>query len=281
MKKLVIIDINNFIYRAYFGIQQRLTAPDGTPVNAVFGTFNMIHRLIKDQKPTAVIVAKDSRESKRKELYPEYKQNRSKMPEDLIKQIKLIHEMLGLMNFFIMESPGYEADDIIHSVVNKYHESYDKILIASSDKDLMQLVDDKVNCIDTMKDKVYGTGEVSVKLGVNPNQVVDFLALLGDSSDNIPGVKGIGEKTAVKLLKEYGSLDGLYLNIQKLPDGKAKSNLIEHEAMARLSYSLAQLKTVTTVDEIPEFCNEFKPELKDFLLKLNMKSAITKLSGDN
>ena len=277
MKKLVIIDINNFIYRAYFGIQQRLTAPDGTPVNAVYGVFNMIHRLLLNLQPTTVVVAQDSRQSLRKELYPQYKENRSKMPEDLIKQVSIINDMLKFMNLTLIESPGYEADDIVNSLVKSFHSQFDEIYIASGDKDLMQLVDSKVKCVDTMKDKIYGISDVEEKLGVNPKQVLDFLALLGDSSDNIPGVKGVGEKTAVKLIKEYGSINELYKKIDQLPEGKLKEKLTAQESEARLSYNLAQLKLVQLPDSLPLYSKETSPELIQLLEKLNMKSSLSKL----
>jgi DNA polymerase-1 len=278
MKKLVIIDINNFIYRAFFGIQQRLTAPDGTPVNAVYGVFNMLHKLLQGIDATAVIVAQDSKQSLRKALYPQYKENRSKMPDELRKQIALVNEMLSLLNFTLLEVPGYEADDIISGLAKKFYHQFDEIYIATGDKDLMQLVNDKVKCIDTMKDKIYTAKEVQEKLGVLPHQVVDFLALLGDSSDNIPGVTGIGEKTAVKLISQFGSINEIYARIQELPENKTKINLINQEAQARLSYDLASLKDVTIPDSLPEYVRSNRPELKEFFLRLNMKSAVEKLN---
>jgi DNA polymerase-1 len=273
---LVIIDINNFTYRAYYGIQQPLSAPDGTPVNAVFGVFNMLHRLINKLKPTHIIVTKDSKISIRKNLYPEYKMNRQKMPEDLGKQIELINEMLELMNLPSVEVSGYEADDLINSLAKKYKDEFKEVYIASTDKDLMQLVCSNVFCIDTMKDKIYGPNEVKEKLGVEPCQIVDFLALLGDSSDNIPGVKGIGEKTAIKLLSEHRSLDGIYLNLDKIPAGKLKDNLINEKHTADLSYSLAQLKDLDVPMVIPEYLKNHS-KLANFFTRLNMKSLLSKI----
>jgi DNA polymerase-1 len=280
MKKLVIIDINNFVYRAYYGIQQRLTAPDGTPVNAVFGVFNMIHRLLTSTNPTAVVVAKDSKKSLRKDFYPQYKENRSRMPDDLLKQVALIHTMLDLMNLKSIEVVGYEADDIINSLAKNLTNDFDEIYIASGDKDLMQLVNTKVKCIDTMKDKTYGSEEVLDKLGVLPHQIVDFLALVGDSSDNIPGVKGIGEKTAIKLINQFGSIDSLYSKIQELPESKTKANLIDQEDQARLSYQLAILKDIPVEKDFPLYNNKPSQDLVDFFTKLNMKSVLAKLSSD-
>jgi DNA polymerase-1 len=275
-KTLVIIDINNFTYRAYYGIQQPLTAPDGTPVNAVFGVFNMLHRLINKVNPTHVIVTKDSKVSLRKEQYPEYKSNRQKMPEDLSKQIELINEMLDLMGLQFLEISGYEADDLINSLAKNLKSEFEEIYIASTDKDLMQLVCSNVFCIDTMKDKIYAHNDVIEKLGVDPSQIVDFLALLGDASDNIPGVKGVGEKTAIKLLKDNQSLDGIYQNISKLPEGKLKANLIQEESTARLSYSLAKLKDVEISLELQNFSKDYR-KLVPFFTKLNMKSLLSKI----
>jgi DNA polymerase-1 len=275
-KTLVIIDINNFTYRAYYGIQQPLTAPDGTPVNAVFGVFNMLHRLINKVNPTHVIVTKDSKVSLRKEQYPEYKSNRQKMPEDLSKQIELINEMLDLMGLQFLEISGYEADDLINSLAKNLKSEFEEIYIASTDKDLMQLVCSNVFCIDTMKDKIYAHNDVIEKLGVDPSQIVDFLALLGDASDNITGVKGVGEKTAIKLLKDNQSLDGIYQNISKLPEGKLKANLIQEESTARLSYSLAKLKDVEISLELQNFSKDYR-KLVPFFTKLNMKSLLSKI----
>ena len=277
MKKLVIIDINNFIYRAYFGIQQRLTAPDGTPVNAVHGTFSMIHRLLLDSKPSHVVVAKDSKHSLRKEIYPQYKENRSRMPEDLQKQIPLIYQMLDFMNLDKMEYLGYEADDIINSLVQKYQTEFDEILIASGDKDLMQLVNSKVKCVDTMKNKTYGALDVKAKLGISPHQVLDYLALLGDSSDNIPGVQGVGEKTAVKLIDQFDSLTNIYNNLPALSE-KLRKKLEEQKAQALLSQELARLKLVELNQLLSPFSGDYKKkELVEFLAKLAMKTSITKV----
>lgn len=273
---LVIIDINNFIYRAYYGIQQPLHAPDGTPVNAVLGVFNMLHKLFGRLKPTHVVVTKDSKQSLRKERYPEYKQNRQKMPEDLAKQISLIYEMLTLMKIPLLEVSGYEADDLIGALVKKHKDSFYQIYIASTDKDLMQLVGDNVFCIDTMKDKIYNSTFVEEKYGIAPSQIVDFLALLGDSSDNIPGVKGIGEKTAIKLLKEHTSLDGIYKNIHTLNEGKLKTNLTNEEEIARLSYELALLKDIEVEHELPVYLRNHQ-DLVPFFTRLNMKSLLNKI----
>ena len=280
MKQLVIIDINNFIYRAYFGIQQRLTAPDGTPVNAVYGVFNMLHRLLVSSNPSSVIIAKDSKASLRKDLYPQYKENRSRMPEDLVVQLPLIYKMLEQLNLPCLEASGYEADDIIYSLVSLFEPSFDNLLIASGDKDLMQLVSEKVHCIDTMKDKTYDTNGVKEKFGLAPNQILDFLALLGDSSDNIPGVTGIGEKTAVKLILQFGSLDNIYLNLTDIK-GKLKTNLEEQKDKAYLSYELAKLKSIPnfTPELTPFVLKNYKPELKAFFESLNMRTSIQKLDA--
>jgi DNA polymerase-1 len=281
MKTLVIVDINNFIYRAYFGIQHRLQAPDGRSVNAVFGVFNMIHSMLQKLDPTAVVIAKDSNKSFRKDIFPDYKNNRSHMPEDLFQQVPLIYQMLDLMSFSSVESSGFEADDVIYSLAKQYSQDFEQVYIATGDKDLFQLVDDKVKCVDTMKDKIYGKQEVQEKLGISPNQVVDFLSLIGDSSDNIPGVSGIGEKTAVKLIKEHGSLAGIYSNIEKLAEGKIKQNLIKEEAIAKMSYELASLKEIPTLNCDFNYSKTPSPELISFFEKLNMKSIVEKLKKSN
>lgn len=276
-KTLVIIDLNNFIYRAFFGIQQPLKTPEGQLVNAVYGTFNMLHRILVDLKPHSVVAALDSRTSTRKEEYADYKSNRSKMPDDLRPQIPLIHQMLESMGVQMVMEEGLEADDLIYNLCLE-SQDFDEVYIASSDKDLMQLVDDKVKVYDSMKQKVYDRAGVIEKFGVAPEQIVDYLSLLGDSSDSIPGVKGIGEKGAVKLLQEYKSLDGIYANIQSVkPDG-VKNKLIAGENDAKLSYQLASLrKTKTSLILTPWVMDKTKITL--LLNSWNMKSALFKLQG--
>lgn len=276
MKKLVIVDLSNIVYRAFFGLQQPLKTPEGVLVNAVYGTFNMLFSTISDLKPDSIVVALDSRKSDRKEEYADYKSNRSKMPDDLRPQIPMVHEMLSKMGIQMVEEPGLEADDLIYSLVES-GKDFDQIYILSGDKDLMQLVNEKVKIYDSMKQKIYDRQSVIEKFGVTPEQIVDFLSILGDSSDMIPGVPGIGEKGASKLLATYGSLDNIYNQIDSVkPDG-IKNKLIAGKESAYLSQSLAKLRLAKTdLSIMPWVLN--KSEIIELLTKWNMKSAIGKIS---
>lgn len=275
MKKLVIIDLNNFIYRAYFGIQQPLKTPSGQLVNAVYGTFNMLHRILTDLQPHCVVAALDSRKSDRKEEYADYKSNRSKMPDDLRPQIPMIHSLLEKMGVQMVKEEGLEADDLIYSLCHSATE-FDQIYIASSDKDLMQLVNDKIKVFDSMKQVTYDRAGVINKFGVAPEQIVDYLSLVGDSSDSIPGVKGIGEKGAAKLLAEFKTLENMYDQIETVKPEGTKQKLIAGKDSAFLSKQLATLRLCQTSLVLNPWTFN-KAEVGALLTEWNMKSAYNKI----
>jgi len=206
-KRLIIVDVSNFIFRAFFAIRP-MNAPDGTPTNAVYGMFTMLLKLLSDHRPTHIFLARDTKGgSFRNELYSEYKANRSEPPEDLVPQFALIEKLIQKMNLPTFSHDNFEADDIIGSAATQWKSEFDEIYIASGDKDLMQFVGGNVYLLDTMKDKLYSPPDVVEKMGVEPAQIVDYLSIVGDSSDNIPGMKGIGAVGAANLLKEYGTLE--------------------------------------------------------------------------
>lgn len=204
----------------------------------------MLLKMFSGHRPSHILLARDTKDgSFRNELYTEYKANRDAPPEELIPQFALIDELVNKMGFPNLSMKGYEADDIIGSAVTQYRDQFDEILIASGDKDLMQFVDDKIKMLDTMKDKIFGRAEVFEKMGVYPEQIVDYLSIVGDSSDNIPGMKGIGAKGAATLLGEYGNLDTCIENKDKLK-GKRLINAFEnHLEDAKLSKELIQIVT--------------------------------------
>ena len=206
-KRLIIVDISSFIFRAFFAIRP-LSAPDGTPVNAVHGVLNMLLKLLEEYSPSHLFIAQDTGEKTfRSDLYPEYKSNRPEPPEALIPQFDIIHNILVELKLPHLSWPGYEADDIIGSAVAQWREQFEEILIASGDKDLMQLIGGNVKMVDTMKNITYDEKGVLEKMGVRPKQIVDYLSIVGDSSDNVPGMRGVGPKGAIKLLKEHENLD--------------------------------------------------------------------------
>ncbi|MBF0299665.1 MAG: DNA polymerase I, partial [Oligoflexia bacterium] len=239
--KLVIIDLSSFIYRAFYAIAP-LTTPTGVQVNAVYGIFSMLQKLFSTYNPTHILIAKDSyKDSFRKKIYPEYKINRQLIPESLIPQFALIESLLEKMNLTSIVIDGHEADDIIGSAVTQWKNDFDQIYIASSDKDLMQFVGDNILLLDGKLEKVYGVEEVIEKMGVAPNMILDYLSIVGDDSDNIPGIKGIGAKGAQKLLNEFNSLENIFNNLDKIINKKMLSSLSEYKSDALLSKQLATI----------------------------------------
>src|SRR3989338_8734710 len=210
---LVLIDASSFIFRAFYAIRH-LSNKQGLPTNATFGFANMILKVLEDLHPTHLAVVYDTKHpSFRKERYPEYKANRSAMPDDLVPQLPYIKKFVEAMNLPRFEKAGLEADDIIAALAHFARKNKEDVCIVSSDKDLMQLVNDHTWMFDTMKNLRIGPKEVKEKLGVGPELVTDYLGIVGDTSDNIPGVKGIGPKGAVALLEQFGNIEGNYPNI--------------------------------------------------------------------
>jgi DNA polymerase I len=238
---LYLIDGSSYIYRAYYAIRH-LSSPRGFPTNALYGFTQMLLKVLKDRQPDHVAVVFDAgRLTFRNELYPDYKANRAAMPDDLIPQIAPIKEMVRALNIPVMELSGYEADDIIATVAGECERQGLNVVVVTGDKDLMQIVTDRVTLLDTMKEKASGATEVAERFGVGPDRVIDILGLAGDTSDNIPGVPGIGEKTAIKLIQEYGSLDGLLARAAEVK-GKTGERLREFADQARLSRRLATVE---------------------------------------
>jgi len=244
---LYLIDGSSYIYRAYYAIRH-LSSPSGFPTNALYGFTQMLLKVLKERKPDHVAVVFDKgRRTFRTELYPDYKANRAAMPEDLVPQIAPIKEMVRAFNIPVLEMEGFEADDIIGAMARRCEKDGMEVVVVTGDKDLMQIVTPSVTLLDTMKDKVSGLAEVEERFGVKPEQVVDVLGLAGDPSDNIPGVPGIGEKTAIKLIREFGSLDALLERADEVK-GKTGERLKKFADQARLSRRLATIDRDTPVD---------------------------------
>ena len=240
--KLFLIDGSSYIYRAYFALPY-LSNSAGMPTNAIYGFTQMLIRVVKEHKPHYLAMVLDTPEPTfRHEVYKAYKANRPSMPEELIPQIPYIKEVTRGFRIPILEKPGYEADDIIGTLVEKLRADAD-ITIVSGDKDMLQLVSDRVTILDTMKDRVYDQAEVKRRFEAQPSQVIDVFGLSGDTSDNVPGVPGIGEKTAVKLIKEFGSIDNIYNNIDKVAGEKLRENLKKYKEQALLSKELVRIRT--------------------------------------
>lgn len=241
-KKLALIDGYGFVFRAFHALPP-LTRADGTPVGAVYGFTNMLIKILASLHVSHVAVVFDSgSKTFRNDIYPQYKAHRPPCPEELIPQFPLVREAAESLNLTILEKTGVEADDIIATLAKKYAKEDFEVMIISSDKDLMQLIGDNIKMYDAMKNKLIAENEVQEKFAVAPNKVLDVLSLMGDSSDNIPGVKGIGPKTAAELITQFGSLEEIFNNLDKIKQDKRRQLLQEGEENAKLSKILLSLK---------------------------------------
>ena len=249
-KHLYLIDGSGYIFRAYHGLPP-MTRRDGTPVNAVFGFSQMLMKLIADLETDYLVVIFDAaRKNYRNDIYPAYKANRPEAPEDLVPQFALIREATRAFNVPCIEMEGYEADDLIATYAKAAVANGDEVTVVSSDKDLMQLVSDKVTLLDPMKQKRIGHAEVHEKFGVAPEKVLDVLSLAGDAVDNVPGVPGIGYKTAAELINTYGDLDTLLARAGEIKQPKRRENLLANIDKARMSRDLVRLEENVPVSEI-------------------------------
>ncbi len=260
-----LIDGSGYIFRAYYALPPLTRKSDGLPVGAVSGFCNMLFKLLEDskssenlEKPTHFAVIFDSaRKNFRNEIYSDYKGNRSDAPDDLIPQFDYIRKSVLAFNLPSIEMLNYEADDLIATYVEQILKEGAKVTIVSSDKDLMQLFKKKVRIYDPMKNKFISNDDVINKFGVQPDKVIDVQSLAGDSTDNVPGVPGIGVKTAAELIKEYGNLENLLKNANKIKQNKRRETLLENKDKALISKKLVTLK-----NDVP-----VKDKLTDFILK--------------
>ena len=251
---LILVDGSGYIFRAFYGLPP-MTNSNGVPVNAVFGFTSMLMKLMDDMKPKYVAVVFDvSRKTFRNDIYEEYKANRSSPPEELIPQFDLIRDATRAIGLPVIELEGFEADDLIATYARLAPAANKKAIIISSDKDLMQLVDNNTLMLDPMKQVWINDQKVFEKFGVFPNKVIDVQSLAGDSSDNIPGVPGIGLKIAAELINSFGNLDQLLLRAPEIKQNKRRENLIEFSDQALLSRDLVSLRKdvpiITSIDEL-------------------------------
>ena len=281
-KQVYLVDGSSYIFRAFHALPP-MTRPDGTPVNAVYGFTNMLTKLVEDTGAEYMAVLFDSaRKTFRNEVYSEYKAHRPPPPEDLVPQFALIREATGACNLPSLEMPGFEADDLIATLARMALEREFDVTIVSSDKDLMQLVGAGVRMLDPMKNRVVGPQEVVERFGVEPGKVIDVQALAGDSTDNVPGVPGIGVKTAAQLIGEYGDLDALLARAEEIRQPKRRQALVDNAELARISRELVTLR-----NDVPVACGieDFRltpPDpgvLLPFLEKQNFRSMLDKFGA--
>ncbi len=282
-KKLLIIDTFNFLHRAYHALPKTLTDSEGNPTNAVYGVTAMLINVFDQIKPDYVVAAMDSKEPTfRVEDFTAYKAHRKLMEDDLAVQIPMVFEIMDAFGIKSIQVSGYEADDVIGTVVEKIEDDVD-VVVVSNDKDLWQLVKDNVSVMMPLKKgstKWVGPKDVREIMGMEPHQLIEYKALRGDPSDNIPGVYGVGDKTAKKLIDQYKDVDSIYKNIDKVTPDSLKEKLANNAEEAVMSRHLA-----TIVKDVPfEFeLNEAKytqfsiVNVKDILQRYNFKSLIKRL----
>ena len=281
-EKLLLVDGSGYIFRAFHALPP-MTRPDGTPVNAVYGFTSMLMKLVDDMQPDHIAVIFDtSRQTFRSEIYPQYKANRSEPPDELIPQFALVRAATEALSLPQLEAPGFEADDLIATYAMLAEADGLETVIVSSDKDLMQLVRGNISMLDPIKQRRIGADEVVERFGVLPEKVVDVQALAGDSTDNVPGVPGIGIKTAAELINLYGDLETLLASAEEIKQPKRRENLINFADQARISRQLVLLR-----DDAPTpmaLGDLRRPErdmdrLKAFLLEQDFKRLLVRIGA--
>src|SRR5499427_5503744 len=243
-----LVDGSSYVYRAFFAIRQQLATSRGLPTKAVFGFKNMLQKLIRDEKAQYLGVAFDERgPTFRHDMAPTYKAHRPSMPDELAVQVPYIHRLVEALDIPKLSLAGYEADDILGTLARRFEMEGCDVVLVTGDKDLCQLVTDHITILDTMKDQRLGVAEVRERFGVGPEGVIDVLGLMGDSSDNIPGVPGVGEKTAKELMAQFGNIEAMLARLDEVKRPKLRELLLQHAEAARQSRLLATIDLQTPI----------------------------------
>ena len=290
MEKIVLIDGHSILNRAFYGVPD-LTNSEGLHTNAVYGFLNIMLKILDEEQPQYLAVAFDVHHPTfRHELYHEYKGTRKAMPEELREQVPVIKEVLTAMGVCILELPGYEADDILGTVAKRAEKDGLAVRLVSGDRDMLQLASDQI-CIRIPKTKKgvttienYFAADFTEQTGVTPTEFIDVKALMGDTSDNIPGVPGIGEKTAYALISQYHSLDQVFSHLDEIKPNRAKNALEGHEEIARLSRTLAEINTDSPVEfalEVGRLGALFTSAAYPVLKRLELKSLMKRFNEDS
>ncbi len=283
METLLLVDGNAIIHRAFHAMPP-LTTKSGVPTNVLYGFISMIHKSVIDFKPTHIIICFDTpKPTFRQKVFKEYQAHRPEMDKGLKVQIPSVKEALDKAGIFRLEKDGYEADDLIGTITHHFKNNGIKVLILSGDRDIFQLIDNNVfvvvpqNGLSTTK--IYDVDEVQKKLGVLPQQIPDFKGLMGDPSDNYPGARGIGPKTAALLIHQFSTINNLYANLDKVTNPRLKQILIDNKENVLMSKKLATIITDVGVDfniEASAF-SRFKEDLKDYLLQFEVHSLAKRI----
>jgi DNA polymerase-1 len=282
-RHVYLIDGSGFIFRAFHKLPP-MTRPDGTPTNAVLGYVNMLMKLLRETDADRIAVVFDAaKRTFRNDLYAAYKAHRPEPPDELVAQFPLVREATRAFNIACIESEGWEADDLIATYTRQALACGARVTIVSSDKDLMQLIGDGVGMFDPVTDRVLGTEEVKAKFGVEPARVIDVQALAGDAIDNVPGVPGIGVKTAAQLIETFGDLDTLLARAQEIKQPKRRQALLDHAADARVSRELVRLRDDVPLPVALDALVKREPDmelLRAFLHAQAFRSVLARLQGD-
>ena len=282
--KFIVVDGNSLLYRAFFAVPH-LSTSEGQPTNALFGLTNMLLRILTEHKPDAILVAFDARgPTFRHEAYAEYKAHRPSTPDDLVKQIPLARELVRTLGIPVLELPGYEADDCVGTMAVRAKQDGYSVIIVTGDLDELQLVGEDISVLTTRRgvtDTVlYDSAAVEERFGLRPDQMVDLKALKGDPSDNVPGVKGIGEKTAAKLLKEFGSLDNLLSRLDDVKEQRTRDLLAAGREDALRSKDLCTIRTDVPCGISPSDCRLQRPDpdaVRELFTRLEFRSFLDRI----
>ena len=260
----VLVDGSSYLFRAFFALPP-LTNSKGQPTGAIYGVINMLNKLMADYQPEYLAVIFDPKGGTfRNKIYPEYKANRTEMPDELRTQIKPLFEVIKALGFPLIIKEGVEADDVIATLAKEAKKQKMNVLVSTGDKDLAQIVDDDVTLINTMSNRLLDPKGVEEKFGVKPEQIIDYLTLMGDTSDNIPGVPKVGPKTAAKWLNAYGSLDNIVEHADEIT-GKVGENLRNHIKNFPLARELVTLVSDVTLNESPEQLSRSEKDQKKLI----------------
>ena len=282
-KTLYLIDGSAYIYRAFFALPA-LNNSKGLQTNAVYGFMTTLLKILRERKPDGIVVAFDERgPTLRQQEFKEYKAQRPPMPDGMSAQIPYIHRAVEALNIPAVKQAGYEADDLIGTLAKQAERAGDDVVIVTGDKDMLQLVTPHIRIYDPVKDKWSGEAECVEKFGVEPARVIEIMGLMGDASDNIPGVKGIGEKTAIKLIAQFGTIDELLRRVEEVTPPRIKAMLIEQADNARLSRKLATIDVNSPVEFDAEAFRVKPPhqdQLTDLLRELEDRKS-TRLNSSH
>ncbi|SVB02050.1 uncharacterized protein METZ01_LOCUS154904, partial [marine metagenome] len=283
-KTFYLIDGSSYIFRAFFGVRQQLSTSKGFPTNALYGFINMLQKVIREEKPDYLVVAFDSPEKTfRHKIFPDYKANRDAPPEELSKQFPYFEPLVEAYGLSSIRRPGFEADDIIGTLAIKGGQEGLDVVIVSGDKDMMQLISPNVHMLDTMKNKKFMDKEVLEKFGVPPDKVIEVMGLMGDSSDNIPGVTGVGPKTAAELIQKFGSIESLYKRIEEVEKKKVKEKLERDKESAFMSRELVSIDTEMDLEFNSDLMKPGKVDsskLKQMFEKFEFVSFLEGMQGE-